>query len=131
MRLRLLVVFVAGAAFFTVLPIYAPPVVLQSEEVPRFFMGLAATTIAGAVLNLASGHRRALGLPFVLACALVGTFVHTVVYALPTYGVGVGGEAFAAVVILPIFTFAYLGIPAGIGAVLAGLARWLVDRQRP
>jgi hypothetical protein len=36
MSFRLLVTFLFGAAFFTVLPIYAPFIVLQSEEMPRF-----------------------------------------------------------------------------------------------
>jgi hypothetical protein len=69
MSFRLLVSFLAGAAFFIVLPIYAPFVVLQSEEMPRFWLGLGAGVVAGAVLALINGAAR--GLLLMLACAIL------------------------------------------------------------
>ena len=52
MSFRLLVSFLVGAALFIILPIYAPFVVLQTEEMPRFLLGLGAGVVAGAVLTL-------------------------------------------------------------------------------
>lgn len=52
MRFVLLVAFLVGTAFFAALPIYAPPVVLQADEMPCFLMGLVAAVVAGATLGL-------------------------------------------------------------------------------
>src|SRR5829696_3786689 len=57
MRLRLLLSFLVGAVFFTVLPIYAPFVLLQTTDMPRFLLGLGAGVVAGAVLALINGLR--------------------------------------------------------------------------
>ncbi len=89
MSLRLLVSFLLGAAFFTVLPIYAPFVVLQSEEMPRFLLGLGAGVVAGAVLALVNGAAR--GLLLVLACAIVGAFIYVFAYFVPMVSEGESG----------------------------------------
>jgi len=39
---RLLLSFLVGAVFFAVLPIYAPPVLLQTTDTPPFLLGLGA-----------------------------------------------------------------------------------------
>lgn len=75
MGARLLISFLVGAVFFTVLPIHAPFVVLQTEEMPRFLLGLVAG--AGALLALINGPAR--GMLLVLACASVGASIHVFV----------------------------------------------------
>src|ERR687886_3013409 len=89
MSLRLLASFLLGAAFFTVLPIYAPFVVLQSEEMPRFLLGLGAGVVAGAVLALVNGAAR--GLLLVLACAIVGASIYVFAYFVPMFSEGAEG----------------------------------------
>jgi hypothetical protein len=71
MRFVLFLTSLVGTAFFALLPIYAPPVVLQAEEVSRFLMGLVATVCAGLAQGLVDGRSR--GMPLVLACTFVGS----------------------------------------------------------
>ena len=85
MRFRLLVAFLLGVAFFTVLPIYAPYVVLQSSEIPRVYMGLGAGVVAGAVLALVAGPAWR-GFLLVLACAVVGASLYVILYEVPEFG---------------------------------------------
>ena len=131
MRFVLLVAFLAGTAFFAVLPIYAPPVVLQADEMPRFLMGLVAAVAAGATLGSVAGRPR--GMPLVLACTFVGASLNGIFYAIPTYGVG---EPWPSGVFLVLFHFAHMFVPATVGLALAWLARALVaglrrNRRRP
>lgn len=128
MILRALGSFVVGTAFFTVLPIYAPFVVLQADGIPRFMAGLVASAIAGVVLNLLAGHRKILGVPFVAACALTGVVLYTATYAIPTSGLD--GGLLVSIVVLPMLAFAYMGIPGSLGAALLGLVRLLVEHLR-
>jgi uncharacterized membrane protein YvlD (DUF360 family) len=71
MRFRLLISFLVGAVFFTLLPIYAPFIVMQTGDMPRSFFGLGTGVVAGVVLALVNGAAR--GLLLVLACAFVGS----------------------------------------------------------
>lgn len=41
-----LMVLVVGAAFFAVLTIYALPIVLKADEIPRFLLGLGTAGVA-------------------------------------------------------------------------------------
>ena len=125
MRFVLLVAFLVGTAFFAVLPIYAPPVVLQEDEMPRFLRGLAAAVAAGATLGLAAGRPR--GMPLVLACTFVGACLNGIFYAIPNYGVE---EPWPSDVLLVLFHFAYMFVLATVGLALAWLARSLVARPR-
>jgi hypothetical protein len=122
MRFRLFVSFLVGVVFFTVLPIYAPFVVLQTEEMPRFLLGLVAGVLAGAVLALINGPGR--GLLLVLASALVGACIYVFVYAVRTFGplAGVWPTVLS-------FALAYLVLPAAVGVGLVLLARTLLDRR--
>jgi hypothetical protein len=122
MSFRLFVSFLVGVVFFTVLPIYAPFVVLQTEEMPRFLLGLVAGVLAGAVLALINGPGR--GLLLVLACALVGACIYVFVYAVRTFG-PLGG-VWPTVLS---FALAYLVLPAAVGVGLVLLARTLLDRR--
>jgi len=88
MPYKFIVIFVVGAAFFSVLPIYAPFVVLQWDEIPRFLFGLGAAAVAGAALGLAAGRAR--GIPVVLSCVLAGAVIYTFLYAIPRYGLSDG-----------------------------------------
>jgi len=120
MSFRLLVSFLVGAAFFTVLPIYAPFVVLQSEEMPRFLLGLGAGVVAGAVLGLVNGAAR--GLQLVIACAFVGASIYVFAYFVPT--MFSEGERFhwESLFVVPgflLFALAYLVLPAAGGWALA------------
>src|SRR5215207_684146 len=108
MSFRLLVSFLVGAAFFTVLPIYAPFVVLQTEEMPRFLLGLGAGVVAGAVLALINGA--AWGLLLVLACAFVGASIYVFAYFVPMSSEG--GEWLFVVPAALLFALAYLVLPA-------------------
>ncbi len=139
MRLRLLISFVVGAIFFTVLPIYAPFVVLQADEMPRFLLGLGLGVVAGVGMALVTGTRP--GFLLAVACAFVGASLYVFVYAIPTYGMVYGGQptvlSFASSysVIMP-HAFSYLALPAAVGVGLVGLARLLVgllrrSRRRP
>lgn len=112
-----------GAAFFTLLPIYAPFVVLQTEEMPRFLLGLVAGVVAGAALALINGPAR--GILLVLACAFVGACIYVYVYAVRTFGPLGGGWP------PTIFSFAlaYLVLPAAVGVGLVLLARALLGRR--
>ena len=55
MRLRLLLSFLIGCVLFTVLLIYAPPILLQTTDMPPFLLGLGAGVVAGAVMALIIG----------------------------------------------------------------------------
>ena len=110
-----------GAAFFTLLPIYAPFVVMQTEDMPRFLLGLVAGVVAGAVLALINGPQR--GILLVLACAFVGACIYVFVYAVRTFG-PLGG---VWPTILS-FALAYLVLPAAVGVGLVLLARALLGR---
>ena len=127
MRSRMLAAFLAGAVFFAALPIYAPPVVLQWEGVTRSLMALGAATLAGAALNLVAGRQA--GLRLVLACTLVGAVLSTVVFLVFVYRDWTS-ETLVVASMLPVWTFVYLVVPAGIGAWLAGLARERSERLR-
>jgi hypothetical protein len=126
MSFRLLVSFLVGAAFFTILPIYAPFVVLQTEEMPRFLLGLGAGVVAGAVLTLIIGPAR--GMLLVLACALVGASLYVFLYAVPMYF-----ERWDWLFVWPaflLFALAYSVLPAAVGVTLAVLASSLLARRR-
>ena len=125
MRLVLLVAFLVGTAFFAVLPTYAPPVVLQADEMPRFLMGLVAAVAAGATLGLVAG--RPGGMALVLACTVVGASLNGVLHAIPNYGVG---EPWPSGVFLVLFHFAHAFILATVGLALAWLVSSLVARLR-
>ncbi|MBA3789925.1 MAG: hypothetical protein M3397_01385 [Actinomycetota bacterium] len=125
MRYRLIVIFVTGTAFFSVLPIYAPPIVLQSDEIPRFLFGLGAAAVAAAVLRLSVGRVR--WIPVVLSGALSGAIVYTFAYAIPRYGLSDGWSLSGRLVL---WTTIYTGLPALAGAALVGLALALVSRLR-
>jgi hypothetical protein len=128
MRLRLLLSFLVGVVFFTVLPIYAPPVLLQTTDMPPFLLGLGAGVVAGAVLALINGSAR--GLLLVLACAFVGATLFVLGYLIPRFGLDLGGpsvlvDAVSYVVLLIVFS-SYLALPASVGVGLVALARPLV-----
>src|SRR5215217_4004784 len=86
MRLRLLLSFLLGAGFFTVLPIYAPFILLQTTDMPRFLLGVGAGVVAGAVLASINGSAR--GLMLVLACAFVGASIYVFAYLVPMFSEG-------------------------------------------
>jgi hypothetical protein len=125
MSFRLLASFLVGAAFFTILPIYAPFVVLQSEEMPRFLLGLGAGVAAGAVLSLINGAAQ--GLLLVVACAFVGASIYVFAYFAPR-SFSEGGEWLFAPALL-LFALAYLVLPAAVGWALAVLASSLLARR--
>lgn len=125
--MKIILAFFAGSVFFAALPLYAPPVVLQWEEATRSLMALEAAAVAGVTLYLVSGRQG--GLRLVLACALVGAVLSTVVFLVFVYRDWTS-EAFVVALMLPIWTFAYLAIPAGIGAWLARSARERSERLR-
>ena len=115
-----IVAFVLGTGFFSVLPVFAPPVVLQSDEMPGFLLGLGASVVAGAALRVAARGSIGRGLLVVVASVFCGGVLHTFAYAIPTYGL-----AEEPVLVWPLFvavTLVYLGVPATIGAALAGAA---------
>jgi len=125
MSFRLLVSFLVGAAFFTILPIYAPFFVLQTEEMPRFLLGLGAGVVAGAVLTLINGPAR--GMLLLLACALVGASLYVFLYAVPMYF-----EGWDWLFVWPaflLFALAYSVLPAAVGVALAVLASSLLARR--
>jgi hypothetical protein len=134
MRLRLLLSFLLGAVVFTVLPIYAPFILLQTDQTPRFLLGLGAGVVAGAVLVLGAGTVRR-GLLLVLACAFVGGSLYVLVYLIPTMGPMdyEGGLVLATAstyaVLMP-FAFLYLVLPGTVGVALIVLARSLLARSR-
>jgi hypothetical protein len=86
MSLRLLLSFLVGVGFFTVLPIYLPFVLLQTTDMLRFLLGLVAEVVAGAVLALINGPGR--GLLLVLACAFVGASLYVFAYLVPMFSEG-------------------------------------------
>jgi hypothetical protein len=127
MRLRLLLSFLVGAVFFTALPIYAPPILLQTPDLPPFLLGLGAGVGAGAVLALINGWVR--GLLLVLACAFVGASLFFFGYLIPRFGLDLGGpsvlaDAVSYVVLLTLFAL-YLALPAAVGVGLVALVRSL------
>ena len=132
MSRRLLLSFLLGAAFFTVLPIYAPPILLQTTDMAPFLLGLGAGVGAGAVLALINGSAR--GLLLVLACAFVGASLVLFGYLVPRFGLDLGGpsvlaDAASYVVILMLFCL-YLALPAGVGVGLVALSRSLAAKFR-
>lgn len=122
MRIVLLFAFVTGTTFFAVLPVYAPPVVLQEDEVSRFLSGLAASAVAGAALGSLAGFAR--GVLLVVACAFVGVVLHAFLYAIPTYQ---SGSAWSVVAMFTLVTFFYVFLPATVGVALAGSARGAIQ----
>src|SRR5829696_8436000 len=124
MRLRLLLSFLLGTVFFTVLPFYAPPILLQTTDMPPFLLGLGAGVVAGALLALINGPAR--GLLLVLACAFVGASIFVLGYLIPRFGpLDSGGSTVLAVagtyVGLVILFSLYLAVPAAVGVGLAAL----------
>jgi len=94
MSRRLLISFLVGAVFFTVLPIYAPPVLLQTTDMPPFLLGLGTGVVAGTVLALVNGSAR--GSLLVLACAFVGACLFLFGYLIPRFGLDLGGPSVLA-----------------------------------
>jgi hypothetical protein len=92
MRLRLLLSFLPGTGFFTVLPIYASPILLQTTDMPPFLLGLGVGVVAGAVLALLNGSAR--GLLLVVTCAFVGGSLFFFGYLIPRFGLDLGGPRF-------------------------------------
>jgi len=128
MRLRLLISFLVSTVFFTVLPFYASPFLLQTADMAPFLLGLGAGVGAGAVLALINGSAR--GLLLVLACAFVGATLFVLGYLIPRFGLDLGGpsvlvDAVSYVVLLIVFS-SYLALPASVGVGLVALARPLV-----
>ena len=117
MRSRMLAAFLTGAAFFAALPVLAPPVVLQAAGVPFLLVGLAGATAAGAVLRLVAGDRRARGWGLVVACVIAGAVLSTLGFLILGYG-DWDGEWVIVALVLPVFTFAYMIVPAAVGAWL-------------
>jgi len=126
MRLRLLLSFLVGAVFFTVLPIYAPFVLLQTTDMPRFLLGLGAGVVAGAVLALINGSAQ--GLLLVLACAFVGASIYVFAYFVPMFPEG-GVDWLYVVPSALLFALAYSVLPAAVGVALAVLASSLLARR--
>jgi hypothetical protein len=130
MRLRLLLSFLLGTVFFTVLPFYASPILLQTTDMAPFLLGLGAGVLAGAVLALINGPGR--GLLLALACALVSASFFLLGYIAPMFGLdfgdpGVGVDVVSNVVLLILFAL-YLALPAGVGVGLVTLGRSLVAK---
>ena len=130
MRLRLLISFLVGTVFFTVLPFYASPFLLQTADMAPFLLGLGAGVGAGAVLALINGSAR--GLLLVLACAFVGATLFLLRYIVPRVGLDFGGPSVLADavsnVVLLIFFSLYLALPAGVGVGLVALGRSLMAK---
>ena len=126
MRLRLLLSFLVGAVFFTVLPIYAPFVLLQTTDMPLFLLGLGAGVVAGAVLALINGSAR--GLLLVLACAFVGASIYVFAYFVPMFSEG-GEDWLYVVPSALLFALAYSVLPAAVGVALAVVASSLLARR--
>jgi hypothetical protein len=118
MSLRLLISFLVGAVFFTVLLIYAPPILLQTTDMPPFLLGLGAGVLAGALLALINGPAR--GLLLVVACAFVGACLYLFGYEIPRFGLEAAAVSYVPLVIL--FSL-YLAVPASGGVGLVALAR--------
>ena len=132
MSRRLLVSFLVGAVFFTVLLFYATPILLQTTDMAPFLLGLGAGVVAGAVL--ASINRSVRGSLLVLACAFVGASIFLLGYIAPRFGLdfwdpGVGVDIVSNVVLLILFSL-YLALPAGVGVGLVALGRSLVAKSR-
>ena len=130
MSRRLLISFLVGAVFFTVLPIYAPPILLQTTDMAPFLLGLGAVVVAGVVLVLINGLGR--GLLLVLACAFVGTSLFLLGYIIPRFGLDLGGpsvlvDAVSYVFLVVLFAL-YLALPAFVGVGLVELVRSLVAK---
>ena len=129
MSRRLLISFLVAAVFFTVLPIYAPPVLLQTTDMAPFLLGLGAGVVAGAVLALINGSAQ--GLLLVLACAFVGASL-SLLGGIFRFGLDLGGPSVLAdavsYVFLLILLALYLALPAGVGVGLVALARSLVAK---
>lgn len=121
MRFVRFVAFSMGTVFFAVLPIYAPPIVLQAEEVPRFLVGLCATISVGAALGLVAGRSR--GMSLVLACTFAGSLFNGIFYTIPH---NVAGEPLLVTASVVLVYFAYMFILATVGLALAIAVVWLV-----
>lgn len=123
---KLVVAFIFGTAFFVVLPVFVPPVVLQYEQVPFVLLGLCACAVVGAALVRIAGGSTRLGSVVVGASVLMGTVLHILLYAIPAYGLS---DAPVPVWLsLLAITVVYLGFPAAIGTALAGPASALLSR---
>jgi ABC-type uncharacterized transport system permease subunit len=120
-RLRLLVAFVVGVAFFAVLPAFALLVVLQWEDVLPFLIGSGAGVAAGTALRLVGGS--AWGMQLALSCALVGVLLHVVAYPTPAYGSGATWSEQVALV-------GIISVHMGVLATLAGPVLGLLARLR-
>lgn len=120
MRYRLVAATVAGAVFFGVLPVFAPPVVLQADEIPYFLLGLGISAVAGAVLSMVVGGSLGRGLVVVAGSVFVGAVLYEFLYAIPVYGLSEGPVSVLPLVV--VFTVVYLGLPALLGAAIAGAA---------
>jgi len=131
MSRRLLITFLVGAVFFTVLPFYASPILLQTTDMAPFLLGLGAGVVAGALLALINGSARALLL--VLACAFVGASLFLLGYIIPRFGLDLGGQsvlvdAISYVFLGIIFFSLYLALPAFVGVGLVEVVRSLVAK---
>jgi hypothetical protein len=126
MRFQLLVTFLVGVAFFTVLPIYAPIVGILSEE--SLLMGLGASVVAGAGLASVAGPAWR-GYLLVLACVAVGTTLYVFLNAIPTFGARSGMAPSTYLFIIP-STFVYLFLPAAVGVAFLVLAHSLLASFR-
>ena len=130
MSRRLLISFLVGAVFFTVLPAYASPILLQTTDMAPFLLGLGAGVLAGAVLTSINGSAR--GLLLVLACAFVGASIFLLGYIAPRFGLdfgdpGVGVDVVSNVILLILFSL-YLALPAFVSVGLVALGRSLVAK---
>lgn len=119
MRLRLLLSFLVGTVFFTVLPIYAPFILWQADQMPRFLLGLGA----GGGCRCSSGSERRTGAARVFARVSLRVprrlFIrvgvsHTHVRAVGLWGPKVLAVARSYAVLIP-FAFSYLVPPAAWG----------------
>ena len=108
------------------MPIYAPFVLLQTTDMPRFLLGLGAGVVAGAVLALINGSAR--GLLLVLACAFVGASIYVFAYFVPMFSEG-GEDWLYVVPSALLFALAYSVLPAAVGVALAVLASSLLARR--
>ena len=128
MRGRLAVTLVLGTVIYGVLPVYAPPVVLQSEEVRGFLLGLGISAVAGAILALVCGGALLPGMAVVVASVFAGTVLYVLLNAFSASGLS--EEPLVVWPALVAITLVYLGIPAAVGAAMAGTIVALASRLR-
>jgi hypothetical protein len=110
-----------------VVPIFAPFVVLQAEQLPRFYAGLTANLAVGLALAILAGPSR--GYLLMLACAVCGAVTYSFAYDLRAFGTG--GDPLPATLALVPVAACYSNIPATLGVALAVLAQPLLSRLRP